>query len=40
LVSKIALDKKYISGDQLRGLATPISKNELEEFLIKIVDKK
>ncbi len=37
---KIAFDKKYISRDQLRELAAPLSKNEYGEYLMKIVDKK
>jgi len=37
---KIAFDKKYISRDQLRKLATPLIKNEYGKYLMKIVDKK
>jgi glucose-1-phosphate thymidylyltransferase len=37
---EIAFDKKYISRDQLRELATPLSKNDYGEYLMKIVDKK
>jgi glucose-1-phosphate thymidylyltransferase len=39
-LEEIAFDKKYISRDQLRDLATPLSKNEYGEYLMKIVDKK
>jgi len=39
-LEEIAFDKKYISRDQLRELATPLSKNEYGEYLMKIVDKK
>ncbi len=37
-LEEIAFDKKYISRDQLRDLATPLSKNEYGEYLMKIVD--
>jgi len=39
-LEEIAFDKKYISRDQLRELATPLSKNEYGEYLMKIIDKK
>jgi len=39
-LEEIAFDKEYISRDQLRELATPLSKNEYGEYLMKIVDKK
>jgi glucose-1-phosphate thymidylyltransferase len=39
-LEEIAFDKKYISREQLRELATPLSKNEYREYLMKIVDKK
>jgi glucose-1-phosphate thymidylyltransferase len=39
-LEEIAFDKKYISRDQLRELATPLSKNEYGEYLMKIVGKK
>jgi len=39
-LEEIAFDKKYISREQLRELATPLSKNEYGEYLMKIVDKK
>jgi len=39
-LEEIAFDKKYISRDQLRELATPLSKNEYGEYLMRIVDKK
>jgi len=39
-LEEIAFDKKYISRDQLSELATPLSKNEYGEYLMKIVDKK
>ena len=39
-LEEIAFDKKYISSEQLRELATPLSKNEYGEYLMKIVDKK
>jgi len=39
-LEEIAFDKKYISREQLRELATPLSKNEHGEYLMKIVDKK
>ena len=39
-LEKIAIDKKYITGEQLRDLATPLSKNENGEYLMKIVEKK
>jgi len=39
-LEEIAFDNKYISREQLRELATPLSKNEYGEYLMKIVDKK
>jgi len=39
-LEEIAFDKKYISGEQLRDLATPLSKNETGEYLMRIVEKK
>jgi glucose-1-phosphate thymidylyltransferase len=39
-LEEISFDKKYISRDQLRELATPLSKNEYGEYLMKILDKK
>jgi glucose-1-phosphate thymidylyltransferase len=39
-LEEIAFDKKYISRNQLCELATPLSKNEYGEYLMKIVDKK
>ncbi len=38
-LEEIAFDKKYISREQLRELATPLSKNEYGEYLMKILDK-
>lgn len=38
-IEEIAFDKKYISREQLRELATPLSKNEYGKYLMKIVDK-
>jgi len=39
-LEEIAFDKKYISGEQLHSLATPLSKNEYGEYLMRIVEKK
>jgi len=39
-LEEIAFDKKYISREQLRELATPLSKNEYGEYLMRIVDQK
>jgi glucose-1-phosphate thymidylyltransferase len=39
-LEEIAFDKKYISREQLRELATPLRKNEYGKYLMKIVDKK
>ncbi len=39
-LEEIAFEKKYISKEQLRDLATPLSKNEYGEYLMKIVEKK
>ncbi|CAM4238053.1 glucose-1-phosphate thymidylyltransferase RfbA [Gillisia hiemivivida] len=39
-IEEIAFNKKYISREQLRDLATPLSKNEYGKYLMKIVDKK
>ncbi|RKS50611.1 glucose-1-phosphate thymidylyltransferase [Gillisia mitskevichiae] len=39
-IEEIAFDKKYISREQLRELASPLRKNEYGEYLMKIVDKK
>jgi dTDP-glucose pyrophosphorylase len=36
----IAFEEKHISRDQLHKQATPLSKNEYGEFLLKILDKK
>jgi len=38
-IEEIAFEKKYISSDQLRELANPLSKNEYGEYLMKILDK-
>jgi len=39
-LEEIAFDKKYISREQLRELATPVGKNEYGEYLMRIVEKK
>ncbi len=39
-LEEIAFDKKYISREQLRDLAMPLSKNEYGEYLMRIVEKK
>jgi len=39
-LEEIAYDKNYISRDQLRELATPLSKNEYGQYLMKLADKK
>ena len=39
-LEEIAFDKKYISSEQLRELAAPLSKNEYGEYLMRIVDKR
>jgi glucose-1-phosphate thymidylyltransferase len=39
-LEEIAYDKNYISREQLRELATQLSKNEYGEYLMKIVDQK
>ncbi len=38
-LEEIAFDKKYITGEQLHNLATPLSKNEYGEYLMRIVKK-
>ncbi len=39
-LEEIAFDKKYISREQLLDLATPLSKNEYGEYLMRIAEKK